>query len=73
MNHVTYQLALSRQDDLSRAAASHRLASQVTPVAVTVPRSPGRHALVKPRVAWLHRLAIRPASAPTSADTRVTR
>jgi hypothetical protein len=73
MNHLTYQLAVSRRGALLREAANQRLASQLTPVALRVPRLPTRYALVKPRLAWLHRLVIRPASASTSADTRMTR
>jgi hypothetical protein len=61
MNHLTYQLAFSRQDDLLRAAANHRLASQLSSVAVIVPRLPARHARAKPRLARLRRLLTRSA------------
>jgi hypothetical protein len=70
MNYVTYQLAVSHQDDLFRAAANHRLASQLSSGAVAAPCAPARRALRKPRPARLHRLLTRPARTSTSAGTQ---
>jgi hypothetical protein len=61
MNHLTHQLALSHQDDLLRAAANHRLVSQLSSAAVIAPSARARRAPRKRRLARLHRLLTRPA------------
>jgi hypothetical protein len=55
VNHLTYQLAVARPDDLLRAAAEYR-AAHVTSVVDTVSSVPSRHALAKARLARLRRL-----------------
>jgi hypothetical protein len=63
MNHISYQLAMNRRDELLRQAAERRCAKQLRAAPDAASSRTARGGAVKLRLAWLHRFRTSPKTA----------